>query len=88
MKSKTTFKHESILDAINVQSLLDAIGKSFKKGSLTFADEDGAPLVIEPKDQLRVKVTASKEFGKEQVEIKVKWDHSPKKVDSQPPKVS
>lgn len=87
MKSKTSFKHESILDASNVKSLLEAIGDSFMKGRLSFSDEDGEALILDPKVQLLVKVTASKELGKEQVEIKVRWDHAPNKINSEPPKI-
>lgn len=85
MKSKTSFKHEALLDPKTAQEILKSIGKSLVKGKLEFVDSDGDYLELDPSKLLNVKVAASEEDGRQQVEIKIRWDKLPKQLNSEPP---
>lgn len=86
MRSKTSFKHESLLDAKDIQDLLKAVGKSLAKGRLEFGDSEGN-LMLTPNKQLYVKVSASQEDNREQLELKIRWDKKPKKLSDKPPRI-
>lgn len=85
MKSKTTFKHEALLDPKTTQEILKSIGKSLVKGELEFTDSDGGVMALDPSKLLYVKVSASDEEGRQQVELKIRWDKLPKQINSEPP---
>lgn len=85
MKSKTSFKHESLLDPKTVQELLKNIGKSLSKNDLKFVDADGSTLHLEPSQLLYTKVTAAVEDNRQTIDIKIRWDKLPKELHSKPP---
>jgi amphi-Trp domain-containing protein len=86
MKSKTEFKHESLLDPSDIQDVLKAISKGLGKGKLDFSDDKGS-LSFEPQGLLYLKVSASEEDDRQQVDIKIRWEKSPKTVSKKPPKI-
>ncbi|MDB4837698.1 amphi-Trp domain-containing protein [Marinomonas sp.] len=86
MKSKTQFKHESLLDAEDIQDLLKAISKGLGKGKLEFEDDKGV-LTLEPKGLLYLKVSASEEDDRQQFDIKVRWEKAPKALEKTPPSI-
>ncbi|ADZ90662.1 amphi-Trp domain-containing protein [Marinomonas mediterranea] len=88
MKSKTEFKHEALLDASDIQDVLKAISKGVGKGKLEFSDDKDGELTLEPQGLLRLKVTASEEDDRQQFEIKVRWEKSPKAISKTPPKIA
>ena len=86
MKSKTEFKHESLLDSSDVQDVLKAISKGLGKGKLEFSDDKGT-LSLEPQGLLYLKVSASEEDDRQQVDIKLRWEKKPKTINKKPPKI-
>lgn len=88
MKSKTEFKHESLLTADDVRSLLEALSNGLTEGKLEFSDEHEGSLRIEPEGLLHVKVEASEEEQKQQFEIKVRWERQAKALPHKGPKIS
>ncbi len=88
MKSKTEFKHESLLTPDDVRALLEALSNGLSKGQLEFSDEHEGSLKIEPEGLLQVKVEASEEEQKQQFEIKVRWERQPKALPKKGPKIS
>ncbi|TDO98953.1 amphi-Trp domain-containing protein [Marinomonas balearica] len=88
MKSKTEFKHEALLDASDIQDVLKAISKGMGKGKLEFSDDKDGELLLHPQGLLRLKVTASEEDDRQQFEIKVRWEKSPKAISKNPPKIA
>ncbi|MFT6917302.1 MAG: amphi-Trp domain-containing protein [Motiliproteus sp.] len=87
MKSKTTFKHEALLDPADIQDLLKAISKGLGKGTLEFSDDKGV-LTLEPQGLLYLKVSSSEEEDRQQFDIKVRWDKHPKTLSKKLPKIS
>ncbi|MBJ7538587.1 amphi-Trp domain-containing protein [Marinomonas transparens] len=86
MKSKTEFKHEALLDASDIQDLLKSISKGLGKGKLEFSDDKGT-LALEPQGLLYLKVSASEEDDRQQVDIKIRWEKHPKKLSKELPKI-
>lgn len=85
MKSKTSFKHESLLDPKTVQELLKNIGKSLSRNDLKFVDSDGSTLQLEPSQLLYTKVTAAVEDNQQTIDIRIRWDKLPQQLHSKPP---
>ncbi len=71
------FRHESLQDAETIQQLLKALTKGVGRGELTFSDEDGE-IVMQPAGLLNLKLTASKEDGRNRVTVRITW-HDPKR---------
>lgn len=69
---KNTFRHESIQDADSIPALLKAITASFKSGELHFS-EGSDEITLNPQGLLRLKVTASKEDGRNRFTLRVTW---------------
>lgn len=42
MKSKSSFKHEALLEPKAVIEFIDSLKKSLKKGEVSFSDDEGA----------------------------------------------
>ncbi len=73
------FRHESLQDADTIQQYLKALTKGVARGKLTFSDEDGE-IVLQPQGLLNLKLTASKEDGRNRVTLRITWhDREPKK---------
>lgn len=87
MKSKTEFKHEALLDTADIQDVLKALSKGLGKGKLEFNDEKDGELTLQPRGLLHMKVSASEEEGRQQFEIKVRWEKRPKALSKTPPKI-
>lgn len=87
MKSKSSFKHESLVDKATVIEFLESLKKSIKKGDVSFSDGEGE-LSLQPQGAMYLKVKASDEEGRQQIELKVRWDHEPKALATQPPKIN
>ena len=84
MKSKSSFKHESLLAAEDVKGVLDSISQALVFGQLTFEEGKGE-LNLHPEGLLYLKIKASDEDGRQQVDIRVRWDRVPKALDDEPP---
>ena len=84
MKSKSSFKHEALVEIKSAQQFLDALKKSLGKGQLEFSDDKGT-LTLEPEGLVYLKVKASDEEGRQQIELKLRWDKWPDEIDSAPP---
>ncbi|WP_373000704.1 amphi-Trp domain-containing protein [Marinobacter sp.] len=86
MKSKTKFRHDSLLDRQATRELLVAVANAVKKGKLEFEDSDG-DLILAPGKLLQVSVSASDEGDKQEVEVKLKWRTKAKEISDIPPKI-
>ncbi|MCO4786107.1 amphi-Trp domain-containing protein [Marinomonas atlantica] len=87
MKSKTEFKHEALLEADDIQGVLEALSKGLSKGKMEFSDAKESTLELQPKGLMHLKVTASEEDGRQQFEVKVRWEKRPKSLSKTPPKI-
>jgi amphi-Trp domain-containing protein len=86
MKSKTKFRHDSLLDRQATKELLAALASAVKKGQLEFEDSEG-DLVLAPGNLLQVSVSASDEGDKQEVKVKLKWRTKAREISSTPPKI-
>lgn len=86
MKSKTKFRHDSLLDRQATKALLIAVANAVKKGQLEFEDSEG-DLILAPGKLLQVSVSASDEGDKQEVEVKLKWRTKAKEISDAPPKI-
>lgn len=86
MKSKTKFRHESLLDRQATKELLVAVASAVKKGQLVFEDSDG-DLSLAPGKLLQVAVSAIDEGDKQEVEMKLKWRTKAEEISDTPPKI-
>lgn len=87
MKSKTEFKHEALVEADDVQEVLQALAKSLGKGKMEFSDGKDSQIELQPKGLLHLKVSASEDEGRQQFEVKVRWEKRPKSIAKTPPKI-
>ncbi|SBS27561.1 hypothetical protein MAQ5080_00854 [Marinomonas aquimarina] len=87
MKSKTEFKHEALVEADDIQEVLQALAKGVEKGKMEFSDGKDSPMELLPKGLLRLKVSASEDEGRQQFEVKVSWEKRPKSLAKTPPKI-
>jgi amphi-Trp domain-containing protein len=76
-QDKKDFRHESLQDAETIQGLLKALTKGLARGKLTFSDEDGE-IVMQPRGLLALKLTASKEDGRNRVNVRITWQDAEK----------
>lgn len=72
MLEKKRFRHESLQDKDSIQDILNALAKGIAKGELSFSDED-SKLVMQPKDLLNLKLTASENEAHKRIEIRISW---------------
>jgi len=86
MKSKTKFRHDSLLDRQATKELLVAVANAVKKGHVEFEDSEG-DLILAPGKLLQVSVSASDEGEKQEVEVKLKWRTKAKEISDTPPKI-
>lgn len=77
MQEKSDFRHESLQDADSIEALLKSITKGIAKGKLAFSDE-GGEIVMRPKGLLNLKLTASKEEGRNRFTLRVTWQEEEK----------
>ncbi|ABM04059.1 conserved hypothetical protein [Psychromonas ingrahamii 37] len=73
MHQKEKFRHQSLQDCKSIKELLNAIGKGFSKGQLTFSD-DGNEWFLLPKGLLDCKVSVSEDEARHRLELKISWD--------------
>ena len=71
-RRKKRFDYQSLHDSKSIQSVLKAITAGIAKGKITFSDED-EKIVMKPEGMLDLKVTATKEEGRNRFSIKVSW---------------
>ena len=81
-QEKSSFRHESLQDAESIQELLKAVSKGIAKGKVVFSDEEGE-IRMEPEGLLNLKLTASREEGRQRINLRITWQ-----VDEKPPKRS
>ena len=72
MQQKNTFRHESLQDADTIQQLLKSLAKGLANGQLTFSDEEGE-IALQPEGLLNLKVTATKDAGRQKLSLRVTW---------------
>jgi amphi-Trp domain-containing protein len=72
MLEKNRFRHESLQDKDSIQDILNALAKGIAKGELSFSDED-SKLVMQPKDLLNLKLTASENEAHKRIDIRISW---------------
>ena len=78
-QDKQQFRHDSLQDTETIQQLLKAITRGIARGKLSFSDEDGE-IVMQPQGLIDVKLTASKEDGRNRMTLRLTWqDVAPKK---------
>lgn len=77
-QDKQSFRHESLQDTASIQRLLKALTRGIARGKLSFSDEEGE-IVMQPDDLLDLKLTASKEDGRNRVTIRITWQEETKK---------
>lgn len=71
-QDKQQFRHDSLQDKETIQQLLKAITKGIGRGKLEFGDEDDE-ILMHPQGLLDLKLTASKEEGRNRVTIRITW---------------
>lgn len=86
MKSKTKFRHDSLLDRQATRELLVAVANAVKKGKLEFEDSEG-DLLLAPGKLLQVSVSASDEGDKQELEVKLKWRTKAREISDTPPTI-
>lgn len=67
-----SFRHESLHDGKSIKALLKSIEKGLGDGEITLEDEDGR-LVLTPEGLLHLKITASREEGRQKLTIRIRW---------------
>lgn len=72
LQQKKRFRHESLQDKTSIQGILKELAKGIAKGDITFSDEEGK-LVMQPKDLLNLKVTASEDDVHKRIDIRISW---------------
>jgi len=69
---KDIFRHESLQDRKTIRKLLASITDGLEKGELTFSDGDNQ-IVMSPDGLLHLKLSASKEEGRNRINIRITW---------------
>ncbi len=69
---KDTFRHESLQDSKTIRKLLQSITDGLEKGELAFSDGVNE-IVMAPDGLLHLKLSASKEDGRNRMSIRVTW---------------
>ena len=69
---KQDFRHESLQDTKSIQHILEALSDGLKKGHINFADDEHE-FSMQPHGLLQLKLTASKEDGRNRFNLRVTW---------------
>ena len=69
---KQEFRHESLQDTQSIEALLVALSDGIKQGRILFSDDE-ARFEMEPQGLLQVKLTASKDDGRNRFNLRVTW---------------
>ena len=69
---KNSFRHESLQDSRSIQKILKSVTSGIGKGKVVFSDEDGE-ILMEPKDLLHLKLTATREENRRRINIRISW---------------
>ncbi len=79
INDKNTFRHESLQDSESIKKLLSGLLEGLEQGELYFTDEDGE-IAMTPAGLLHLKVTASKEDGRNRVNLRITWQDELKSI--------
>ncbi|XOV78283.1 MAG: amphi-Trp domain-containing protein [Aestuariibacter sp.] len=79
--SKNVFRHESLEDKKSISEVLAAITKALESGELTFSDDE-SDITLHPQGLMHLKVSASKEDGRNKFSLRVSWQE-PSDIDTQ-----
>ncbi|MDQ6996948.1 MAG: amphi-Trp domain-containing protein [Mariprofundus sp.] len=71
-REKNIFRHESLQDGKTIRKLLASITDGLGNGKLTFSDGDDQ-MIMTPEGLLHLKLSASKEEGRNRVSIRLSW---------------
>ena len=78
-QDKNRFRHESLQDCNSIQEILKSITTGIGKGKVTFGDKDDE-IIMEPKDLLNLKLTASQDENRHRINIRITWQVEDKTV--------
>lgn len=70
--NKQEFRHESLQDTQSIEALLHALSTGIKLGCIELSDDDHH-MKMEPQGLLEVKLTASKDDGRNRLNLRVIW---------------
>lgn len=70
--NKNLFHHESLQDKNTIRKLLEAVTQGLEKGELHFSD-GGNEIIMKPEGLLHLKVSGSKEDGRNRLTVRVTW---------------
>ncbi|SIQ48818.1 amphi-Trp domain-containing protein [Marinobacterium stanieri] len=79
MAAKNEFVYESYQDGKTIQTLLKSIARGLGKGKLEFSDGD-TDLVLTPEGLLHLKVSASEDETRNQLNIRIRWEEHPREL--------
>ncbi len=79
MPAKSEFVHESYQDGESIQDLLKSIARGLGKGKLEFSDGD-REMVLTPEGLLHLKVSASEDETRNQLNIRIRWEEHPREM--------
>ena len=72
MSEEAEFEHESLQDPHSLVRYLEALGKGFDNGSLTFDNRDGS-MSVAPRGVINFTVRATRERGRVQLRLEFDW---------------
>ena len=71
-QSKKSFRHESLQDTKSIRGILKSVTDGIAKGKVVFSDEDDE-IVMQPEGLLHLKLKASQEENRRQINIRISW---------------
>lgn len=78
--TKNVFRHESLEDTKSITKLLKAVTEGLESGKLVFSDDE-SEITLQPDGLLHLKLSASKEEGRNKFSVRVSWQ-DPSDVES------
>ena len=76
---KNTFRHESLQNVNSVKRLLSGLLDGLQQNELRFSDDDDE-IVMTPQGLLHMKLTASKEDGRNRINLRLTWQDELKTI--------
>ena len=70
---KNSFRHESLQDRESIREILEAVTRGIASGKVSFSDADDK-IVMKPEGLLHLKLTASREDGRQRINIRISWE--------------
>jgi len=80
--SKRETKHETVADLAKAVSYLEDVIRSLRSGSISVGNGSDK-LVLNPHDQVKVKVEASQKPHKESISVRLSWQTAPEDESSE-----